>query len=551
MKKIGKNILLAITFVIVGLLITSVVSIPAIKINKNENNIKIEKVQSELKTETLKYKSYNERLRVVPQTTAIAEFEFAGDQLHPAFDLSENGGYMAAFYDSEIENIMWTYINDNAIYYDVEGGDYPSIKLWDGTRFFGTFVPDPDDSYGGVVYLFETTDPTDWDNQYNLVGWDWSELPDYPGEIMWHDFIDMEMACDNSKETWEWGFISMVGSTNYGDGYYDTPFITYPTSEDGYATISWYNDLDGCAHTDNTIDHVTYQAYAVYDYLDPEDDTWKVFIRLDYYNDWDKEGTGYVYSEDTDLKYPAVAANDGDLLVVMESYDENKDLICFYGRNLENLKTSVIVETDDDEAYPDVTHLGGKSYICTFTKNGNIYGVITENAGQSWGEPFQINDNNGAVIAEYKYSDISSNGLQAMWQEEGYDTDIWYGSLSGNQAPQAPTINGQSSGKPNKNYDFTFTATDPEGDQLYYYVDWGDTTNSGWVGPYSSGASATLSHTWADKQAFTITAKARDANGNRGPESTFAFSTPKNKAIIWGFLQNFPFLSQFLNALVV
>jgi hypothetical protein len=104
----------------------------------------------------------------------------------------------------------------------------------------------------------------------------------------------------------------------------------------------------------------------------------------------------------------------------------------------------------------------------------------------------------------------------------------------------------QLSGKPNKEYDFTFVATDPEGDQVYYYADWGDGTNSGWDGPYNSGASATLSHTWTEQQEFTITARAKDAIGNIGPASTFPFSTPKNKALIWNFLEKFPFISQLI-----
>jgi hypothetical protein len=560
MEKIKKHIFLAITFVIAGLLIASTISIPAIKINKNENEIKIEKIQSELKTATLKYKSYNDRLTVVPRTTAIPEFQFEGDQLHPAFDIGETGVFMAAYSDEEFENIMWTYTNENAVYYNVEGGDFPSIKLWDGIRFFGTFVPHPDDSYGGIIYLFETTDPTDWDNQYSLVGWDWSENPNYPGELLWHDIIDMEIACDNSKENWEWGFVSLISDSDYTDDPLEkAPFISYQTSEDGFATISWSlrkdgTQIEGCEHTDNVIDPVTLETYAVYDIYTSRETApyYGLFIRKDYYDDWDKDGAGYIYTMDGNLKYPAVTSNDGNVVVVMETDEEgNEDIICMYGSYIEDLDTSVVVDSEDDERYPEIAHLTGDTYVCTFTKNGNMYGVITENAGQTWGDPFQINDNNGAVIAEYKYSDLASNGLQAMWQEEDYESDIWYGSSTGNEPPQAPSINGPSSGKPNNNYDFTFTTTDPESDQVYYYVDWGDGTNSGWDGPHNSGASATLSHTWAEEQEFTITARAKDAIGNIGPDSTYPFSTPKNKAIIWSVLEIFPFLSQFLKALIL
>lgn len=549
MRKIIRNIFLIIT----GLLIINTLVIPALQINNGEDNIIIKKVQNELRTEILKCKSFNDRLRSIPQITAIGEFEWSGDQLHPAFDLGDNGGYMAAFYNSDYENIMWTYKNDDAVYYDVEGGDYPSIKLWNETRFFGTFVPSSYDSSGGVVYLFETTDPTDWDNQYNLVGWDWSDNG-------WSDFLDLELACDNSKEEWEWGFISMVGSTNVNEVLINGPFISYPTSEDGYATMSWYY-ITGCAHTDNTIDKVSKNTYSIYDVKNKEDtnEKWGFFIRIDNFADWDKESEGYIYSDKFNLQYPAISSYNDNIVAVMESDEEgNKNIICMYGSYIEDLDSSVVVDSDIDERYPDVVHINGETFLVTYEKNGNIYAVISENAGKSWGEPFQINENDDAVIAEYKYSDLSTNGLQAMWQEESYDIDIWYGSPSGNEPPQAPSIEGPSKGKRNINYNFTFTAEDPENDQLYYYIDWGDGTNSGWVGPYNSGMPLILSHTWTDKKAYTITVKARDFCGNRGLESTFPFSTSKSKSkaliffnIYIKLIQQFPFILKILNQIIL
>ena len=30
-------------------------------------------------------------------------------------------------------------------------------------------------------------------------------------------------------------------------------------------------------------------------------------------------------------------------------------------------------------------------------------------------------------------------------------------------------------------------STNPDGDNIFYLFDWGDDTNSGWIGPYKSG----------------------------------------------------------------
>jgi len=79
--------------------------------------------------------------------------------------------------------------------------------------------------------------------------------------------------------------------------------------------------------------------------------------------------------------------------------------------------------------------------------------------------------------------------------------------------PEAPTISGPTSGIAGIEYEFTFVSEDPDGDDVYYYVDWGDETYNDWIGPYQSGEEITLTHTFTEKGAFSITAKAKDAYG--------------------------------------
>jgi hypothetical protein len=53
---------------------------------------------------------------------------------------------------------------------------------------------------------------------------------------------------------------------------------------------------------------------------------------------------------------------------------------------------------------------------------------------------------------------------------------------STNQQPLAPEIDGPSSGKPGTQYTFDFVTTDPDGDDIDYYVDWGDGETEDWDG---------------------------------------------------------------------
>ena len=96
----------------------------------------------------------------------------------------------------------------------------------------------------------------------------------------------------------------------------------------------------------------------------------------------------------------------------------------------------------------------------------------------------------------------------------GLYTRRWYiFTTIANQPPSTPTITGPAQGKINVETDYNFTATDPDGDNIMYFIEWGDGTNSGWIGPYPSGDIVTKSHTWSTKGTYTIKAKAKDATG--------------------------------------
>lgn len=61
-------------------------------------------------------------------------------------------------------------------------------------------------------------------------------------------------------------------------------------------------------------------------------------------------------------------------------------------------------------------------------------------------------------------------------------------------------------------YPYTSIATDSDDDNIYYLFDWGDGTNSGWLGPYPSGAVGKSSKTWYNANNYEIRVKAKDVN---------------------------------------
>lgn len=73
-----------------------------------------------------------------------------------------------------------------------------------------------------------------------------------------------------------------------------------------------------------------------------------------------------------------------------------------------------------------------------------------------------------------------------------------------NNPPSVPTLNWSQV------FGLTMTSTDPEGDSVFYQVDWGDGSSSGWLGPYSSGQQGHVGHTWVTPGEYLIKARAKD-----------------------------------------
>jgi hypothetical protein len=116
--------------------------------------------------------------------------------------------------------------------------------------------------------------------------------------------------------------------------------------------------------------------------------------------------------------------------------------------------------------------------------------------------------------------------------------------------PEKPTISGPSSGSTDVSYSFTTITSDPEGDDLYYYFDWGDGSYSGWIGPFASGKACTQEHSWSGKGDFQVIVKAKDVHGLESSWSDpWTISMPKNKSllsIINDLIEEYQYLIQML-----
>ena len=137
-----------------------------------------------------------------------------------------------------------------------------------------------------------------------------------------------------------------------------------------------------------------------------------------------------------------------------------------------------------------------------------------------------------------------------MWEEFATDLDIWYGSSLDNDPPEIPSIDGPNKGDPGQEQEFTVSTVDPNVDDVFYFIDWGDGSDSGWIGPYSSGADVKEKHKWSGEESYTIRVKAKDTYESESDWAEFVYSTPKTKIKLLNLfemlLNKFPILNKIL-----
>ncbi len=129
---------------------------------------------------------------------------------------------------------------------------------------------------------------------------------------------------------------------------------------------------------------------------------------------------------------------------------------------------------------------------------GPVNSGETVSAFHTW---FELGDYNLRVRARDEW------GCVSLW------SDIKVFPIVVNTPPDIPTISGPTTGKVGIPYDFTVVTTDPDGQDVYYQIFWGN-TGSGAVGPFPSGEEQVIEHTWTKNGKFTIKVKAMDTTGD-------------------------------------
>ena len=73
------------------------------------------------------------------------------------------------------------------------------------------------------------------------------------------------------------------------------------------------------------------------------------------------------------------------------------------------------------------------------------------------------------------------------------------------QQPQGPLV-----GDAGETYLFSTQTSDPDGDLVYYFIDWGDSSEGSWMGPFGSGVPITLAHQWQQRGVYGVKVQSKD-----------------------------------------
>lgn len=188
--------------------------------------------------------------------------------------------------------------------------------------------------------------------------------------------------------------------------------------------------------------------------------------------------------------------------------------------------------------FPDINVVPGETYYIVLTPGGCLWSH-TYFLLLYYGQPDPYDRGDAWYLLE---SYQQYNPYDEHWEKfepDGIPGDFCFKSYGINLPPNQPSKpNGKLNGKAGETYNYTTSTVDPDGYKLYYLFDWGDGTESGWLGPYNTGEICEASHLWGVEGSYSVIVKAKDEYDEESSWSDpLSITMPKNNAINTHFIR--------------
>jgi hypothetical protein len=173
------------------------------------------------------------------------------------------------------------------------------------------------------------------------------------------------------------------------------------------------------------------------------------------------------------------------------------------------------------------------------------------------------------IVGGYDNPDFYSNRIEKLGDRDVHELDFtlsldWIGdselkidiSITNNEElfnnpPEIPTITGPTNGAYGTEYTYEIMATDPDDNDLYYYIDWGNGSTD-LVGPFGSGRTAKVDHIWNESGTYVIKVRSRDTYDEKSDWTTLEVSMPKKQIKTkFNIYSNFyPWIQNIINQII-
>ena len=330
--------------------------------------------------------------------------------------------------------------------------------------------------------------------------------------------------------------------------------ITWPWEESGI----WFLNASNATITGNIIIDCNYGIHMLHEHHNNINNN--IFIN-------NSERGIYIFKSNNNTFYNNTFIENNDGIYIREAFNNiitrNKFSYNKYGdiyltSDASNNKVLENTFTGDRDGVYIQYASGNYIYHNNFLGNReNAY----DNSFNSWDDSYP---SGGNFWIDYMGTDNNGDGIGELpYVIRGGNNNDMYPLINpwnnGSKPPSPPTIKGTNSGKIRTEYEYTFNSEDPNNDDVYYWIDWGDGKTDKWIGPYKPSTEIMVKHRWNKEGTFTIKAIAMNTNYSTSPWGTFEVTMPRNKLfkfnlVSWlfeRFPNIFPILRQFLDITLI